>query len=257
MAQQTSYRQFHYQDSDESVHVKIQELLDPSYGSYIWPSALVLAEYVWKNRLQFANRRIIELGAGTALPSLILAKYFRKKPINLIVTDIAPILPNIKANFELNDIPQSESTLWIRELVWGKFGNHGIDNLLVDVDTQWHNSIDWILGSDTFYDPVDFEKLLMTISYIIHRHNKKAKFITAYQERSSKRSIHLLLDKWSLCCRLIPKESFGFVDARYIQDDESSSDDDDDVPDNSASSMKIRSGALASVFLLEISAAPP
>ncbi|KAG2180762.1 hypothetical protein INT44_003769 [Umbelopsis vinacea] len=232
----------------------IRELLDPSYGSYIWPSSLVLAEYVWKHRLQFANSRIVELGAGTALPSLILAKFFDRKPTQLVVTDIAPILPNIIANFELNGIPRLESTLWVRELVWGKLGSHGIDTLLSDIDSQWHEKIDWILGSDTFYDPADFEKLLMTVSYIIQRHNKNAKFITAYQERSSKRSIQLLLDKWSLTCRLIPKESFGFIDARYIQDEESSSDD--DSPNENVASVNIKSGALASVFLLEISSAP-
>jgi hypothetical protein len=71
---------------------------------------------------------------------------------------------------------------------------------------------------------------------------------------SSRRSIQHLLDKWSLCCRLIPKESFGFDDARYIQDDEASSDE--GTPNTSTASIRIRSGALASVFLLEISAAP-
>ncbi|KAI8581647.1 hypothetical protein K450DRAFT_230516 [Umbelopsis ramanniana AG] len=255
MGLQKSIRQLHYQDQNDSVHVKVQELLDPSYGSYIWPSSLVLAEYVWKHRFQFANSRVVELGAGTALPSLILAKFFYQKSTQLIVTDIAPILPNIIANCDLNGIPQLGSTLWVRELAWGTFGSHGIDSLLNDIDTQWHEKIDWILGSDTFYDPADFEKLLMTVSYIIHRHNKNAKFITAYQERSSKRSIQLLLDKWSLTCRLIPKESFGFEDARYIQDEESSSDD--GLPNENVASVKIRSGALASVFLLEISSTPP
>lgn len=30
---------------------------------------------------------------------------------------------------------------------------------------------------------VDFEKLIVTVSYIIHCHNPKCKFITSYQER--------------------------------------------------------------------------
>jgi hypothetical protein len=82
-----------------------------------------------------------------------LAKFFHQKPTQLIVTDIAPVLPNIMASCELNGTPQLESTLWVRELAWGKFGSHGVDNLLSDIDTLWHEKIDWILGSDTFYDP--------------------------------------------------------------------------------------------------------
>lgn len=69
---------------------------------------------------------------------------------------------------------------------------------------------------------------------------------------SSKRSIQHLLDKWSLSCRLIPKATFDFDDSKYIQDDESSSDD--ESTNSATSHIRIRSGALASVFLLEITA---
>ncbi|GAB5588102.1 hypothetical protein Unana1_03002 [Umbelopsis nana] len=165
---------------------------------------------------------------------------------------MAYIIPNIQAAFKLNEMPESQHRLWIQDLLWGKFGAHGIDELAQQVDRQWHRKIDWILGSDTFYDPADFENLIVTVAYVIHRHNKNARFITAYQERSSKRSIQHLLDKWSLSCRLIPKATFDFDDSKYIQDDESSSDD--ESTNSTTSHIRIRSGALASVFLLEITA---
>lgn len=65
---------------------------------------------------------------------------------------------------------------------------------------------------------------------------------------SSKRSIQHLLDKWELSCRLIPKSSFDFDDTRYIEE----TDEMEDIVDDSEPAIRIRSGELASVFLLEI-----
>lgn len=93
----------------------------------------------------------------------------------------------------------------------------------------------------------------MTVAYVIHRHNNKCKFITAYQERSSKRSIQFLLDKWSLQCRLISRDSFGFDEWRFVGDDGNNDDDDDTTIPH----VKVNAGTLASVFVLEISAKAP
>jgi hypothetical protein len=90
----------------------------------------------------------------------------------------------------------------------------------------------------------------MTVAFVIHRHNSRCKFITAYQERSSKRSIQFLLDKWSLQCRLIPRITFGFDGS-----------DGDDVMNHEEETpliphVKTNASTLASVFLLEIYATP-
>ncbi|KAJ3090023.1 Methyltransferase-like protein 23 [Quaeritorhiza haematococci] len=37
-------------DPNTTVTITIRELLDPDYGSYIWPSALVLSQFLWDNR---------------------------------------------------------------------------------------------------------------------------------------------------------------------------------------------------------------
>lgn len=84
---------------------------------------------------------------------MLLCKYFPPGQVKIVVTDIAAILPNIRSSFSLNGRPETESRLWIRELNWGKFGSQGIDDLVLQVDQQWHCNIDWIIGSDTFYDP--------------------------------------------------------------------------------------------------------
>ncbi|RUS28451.1 hypothetical protein BC938DRAFT_481872 [Jimgerdemannia flammicorona] len=68
----TSTKVFHFsdnsrvtgerQDVPNSASVTVQEVLDPSYGCYLWPSSLVLAEYVWHERLKFLNSTVLEVG---------------------------------------------------------------------------------------------------------------------------------------------------------------------------------------------------
>ena len=57
-----------------SVTVTIPEQLAASYGLYLWPSSPVLAWYLWLHQEQFRQRTVLELGAGTALPGILLAK---------------------------------------------------------------------------------------------------------------------------------------------------------------------------------------
>ena len=57
-----------------SVTVTIPEQLAASYGLYLWPSSPVLAWYLWLHQEQFRHRTVLELGAGTALPGILLAK---------------------------------------------------------------------------------------------------------------------------------------------------------------------------------------
>lgn len=174
----------------------------------------------------------------------------------MIVTDIESILPVIHDCLKLNDI---QETVRIEALEWGQFGSpKSIDYLIRNtVQAEWDTKIDYIIGSDTFYDPsgkkrlnkndknsyisyIEFENLLVLVSYVIHQHNQNCVFFTAYQERSPKRSIQHLLDKWDLQCRLIPKDLFEFDELKYI-------DDEDDE-----SEIKVNSGTLSSVFMLEI-----
>lgn len=69
-------------------------------------------------------------------------------------------------------------------------------------------TIDYIIGSDCFYDPTVFEDILVTISYFLDE-NKSAKFIFSYQERSTDWSIEALLKKWNLKCAHINIDRIG------------------------------------------------
>ena len=70
--------------SSGSVTVTIPEQLAASYGLYLWPSSPVLAWYLWLHQDQFRQLRVLELGAGTALPGILLAKV---RDIDLAVSD--------------------------------------------------------------------------------------------------------------------------------------------------------------------------
>ncbi|KAI8646273.1 putative methyltransferase-domain-containing protein [Parasitella parasitica] len=220
----------------EEVHILVQEVLDAAYGCYVWPSALVLGEFVWHHRNQFKNKTILELGAGTSIPSIVIGK--SSPSAHLILSDIPSILPVVRSCIQLNDLKRAR----ILAIEWGQFGTeNSIDTVINRVEREQKAKIDYILGSDTFYEPSQFENLLVSISFVVHKHNGDCKFYTTYQERSPKRSIQYLLDKWKLKCRQISKDSFAFDETKY-------SDNEDDE-----SEVKVNAGTLSSVFLLEIS----
>ncbi|KAI8887175.1 hypothetical protein K501DRAFT_242897 [Backusella circina FSU 941] len=235
----SSIKRISYFDRFKETKVYIEEVASAAYGCYIWPSALVMADFIWFNKERFSNRIVLEVGAGTSLPSLVLLQ--SPSPPRIIVSDTPSILPVSEACLALNGIKPNPERVWLKPLEWSQCNTeNNIDSLISEIESNWNGNIDYIIGSDTFYDPSEFENLLVLVSFIIHKHNPHCTFYTTYQERSSKRSIQYLLDKWKLKCRLIPRNAFQFDEQRYTQDDDISS------------QIKTNAGILTSVFLLEI-----
>ncbi|KAF9927805.1 hypothetical protein FBU30_002850 [Linnemannia zychae] len=129
----------------------------------------------------------------------------------------------------------------VRSLGWGDFTlsnpnnpDGGLLQLIKDVaaikQTKNNNSsiapgkIDLVIGSDTFYNPPDFESLLSTVSFIINRHNTDCIFLTTYQNRSAKRNIDHLLEKWGLEGRVIERETFNFDHNKFVVNNNASDD---------------------------------
>ncbi|KAG0233112.1 Methyltransferase-like protein 23 [Actinomortierella wolfii] len=209
-----------------------------------------MAEYLYTNRLQFQGtpespKIVLELGSGTALPSLLLGKLSQATggATHIITTDRvdAPqILDNIKQAMAENGIGHLtvegnsgastddviDHPMQVCELAWGDFSPSpgGLSHVLQAVEkvsqirggVPRSGRVDFLIGSDTFYHPPDFEPLLATVSYVIHRHNPECVFITTYQDRSAKRSIAHLLDKWGLEAQIIDWDEFGFDMDKYV-----------------------------------------
>jgi predicted nicotinamide N-methyase len=102
------------------------EELCPYFGC-VWPSARGLARYLLENSVEERGAtRILEVGCGLALPSLMLAKTVRLSKV--VATDFHPEVPGfLKSNLERNAVPMDRFEY--RELDWrnpppdlGRFG---------------------------------------------------------------------------------------------------------------------------------------
>lgn len=180
-------------DELEDLRVCIPEVLDSQYGMHVWPSAVVLAQYVWFHREILAEKRILELGAGVSLPGVVAAKC----GADVTLSDSAELpecLENCRRSCQMNNLQGVK----VFGFTWGDISPELLTLPPVDI----------ILGSDVFYEPEDFEDILTTVSFLLEK-NPCAEFWTAYQVRSADWSIEDLLHKWDLKCVHIPLKSFG------------------------------------------------
>ncbi|NXA07535.1 MET23 protein, partial [Sapayoa aenigma] len=168
-------------------------VLDSQYGTYVWPCAVVLAQYVWAQRRNLPGRRVLEIGAGVSLPGVVAARCGAQ----VVLSDgeeLPRCLRSCRRSCRMNRLPQVP----VLGLTWGRLAPQ-----LLALDP-----IDIILGSDVFFDPKDFEDILTTIYFLLEK-NPRAQFWTTYQVRSADWSIEALLCKWKLKSIRVPLCSFG------------------------------------------------
>ncbi|KAM4716471.1 histone-arginine methyltransferase METTL23 [Anableps anableps] len=188
-------RVFTFKDAkspQESLSVCIPEVLDPQYGMYVWPCAVVLAQYLWFHRDQLRGRAVLELGAGVSLPGVVAARCGAQVTLS-DGSDKPLCLENCRRSCEANGL----QGVTVLGLSWGD----------VSPDLLLLPKQDVVLGSDVFYDPEDFEDVLVTFVCLL-RKNPKAQFWTTYQVRSADWSIEALLHRWRLNCVTVPLADF-------------------------------------------------
>lgn len=194
-AGRTRLKRFYFADEEEddddaALLVTIPEVLDPHYGMYVWPCSVVLAQFVWHNRALVRDQRMLELGAGTALPGIVAARC----GATVTLSDLPRCLSSCAHSCRVNGLDGSVPVLGLR---WG----------LVTPSLVTMPPLDIILGSDILYEPRDFEAVLVTVSYFLNK-NPHGQFWTTYQERSAEWSLEPLLLKWGLCCCLVEPAAF-------------------------------------------------
>lgn len=74
---------FSFENERDKLSVHVNERLEPSYGLYTWPSSVVLAQYLWYHHKLFADKNILELGAGTGLPGIVALLSGKTKSVTL------------------------------------------------------------------------------------------------------------------------------------------------------------------------------
>ncbi|KXS12926.1 hypothetical protein M427DRAFT_386922 [Gonapodya prolifera JEL478] len=145
---------------------------------------------------------------GTGLVGTLLAKGLLElgRDFRAVLTDrSAPswVLENLSRTVRLSGVEEI-GRVEVLPLDWGAF-HHPASRILdlcgaiteVDTTVAPFSDLMYILGADLFYDPADFPALLCTVSYLLHKF-PRATFLSAYHERSSKRSIADALAKWKL-----------------------------------------------------------
>jgi predicted nicotinamide N-methyase len=170
----------------EEVEVGIVER-DGDYDAYVWPCAMVLAEYVHEHRAEFSDKVVLEVGAGMGLPGLVAAKVGAR----VYLTDMEKARAGVEVNVEVNGLVAE-----FRAMVWGD---------LASIEACLHNlpKVDWILGADVLYRSCDFGRVVLTLACLLVRF-PGAQCIIAYQERSSGHTIHHYLAHMGLHATALP-----------------------------------------------------
>ena len=107
------------------------------------------------------------------------------------VTDCAAapqLLANCRRALELNEVRAA-----VLGLSWG----------LVSPELLQLPPLQFVLGSDVFYDEPLFEDVLRSVAFLLET-SPRAEFVFSYQERSSERCLEPLLAKWDMQARQVP-----------------------------------------------------
>ncbi|NWI55968.1 MET23 protein, partial [Calyptomena viridis] len=159
-------------------------VLDSQYGTYVWPCAVILAQYVWVHRQSLPGRDLPGVVAARCGAQVVLSDG----------EELPRCLRSCRRSCRMNRLPHVP----VLGLTWGRLSPQLLSLGPIDI----------ILGSDVFFDPKDFEDILTTIYFLLEK-NPHAQFWTTYQVRSADWSIEALLCKWKLKSIHVPLRSFG------------------------------------------------
>lgn len=116
---------------ERTGNASLLEELCPYFGT-VWPSARALAQTIFEKRDQFAGKRILEVGCGLAIPSIVASKLGAE----VVATDFHPEVPRfLEANLKINQA----SLVRYERIDWSK----GFPEL---------GRFDWVIGSDVLYE---------------------------------------------------------------------------------------------------------
>ncbi|PSR95343.1 Protein-lysine methyltransferase [Actinidia chinensis var. chinensis] len=164
-------------------------------GTTVWPCSLVLVKFVerWRTRtsstdpnpyadaLDFTNKRAVEIGAGCGVASMGLHLLGLH---DVVVTDIAPVMPALKRNLKRNKSVLGKS-LKTAQLYWTK----------PDQINALSPPFDLVIATDVVYIEESVGPLISAMEALV---GDTGVVLLGYQIRSPE--AHLLF--WELCGRV-------------------------------------------------------
>ena len=185
----------------ESINSKVDVIIKEFFTTkaqniFTWPASYVLAGYIAANgRCLFNDKRIVEIGSGTGLPSIVAALFQAKSCILTDRDDEPKVLNNLNDIITMNNVDTICRTM---PLSWGPIS---------DANKLKYLESDYIIAADVFYSTEDFNNIFLTVASIMTM-NENTIFLTTYQERSIKRTIRPYLEFYNLDAVIIPRSTF-------------------------------------------------
>ncbi|CCM05316.1 uncharacterized protein FIBRA_07530 [Fibroporia radiculosa] len=156
-----------------------------SVGAQTWGSACILAEALAEDPGQFeleghgGGLRVLELGAGTGLVSLVLAKLLGTRAdasgASVVATDFHPsILANLRNNVAANSSSSSSPvSIDVHFLDWAQFSPSGSEARLASslpvLKAPFNEPFDLILGADIIYEPEHAQWIKNCVEALLRR----------------------------------------------------------------------------------------
>lgn len=166
------------------------------HGGCIWDGALVLIKYFEKNlqnlkdKYDFSNKIILELGSGTGICGIIFSEF---KPKSIYISDLEYLFPLMKENIKLNK-ENIKCDILVEELIWGEKSFEKINEIL----KKNNNAIDFLIWSDLIDSSGIFlEDLLKTLEYLFEKNPKLVVFncYTIHKKKTVDHFMFLLKEK--------------------------------------------------------------
>ncbi|XP_073470555.1 protein-lysine methyltransferase METTL21E-like isoform X1 [Aquarana catesbeiana] len=135
--------------------IKIVESTD-LFGATVWPSALVLCYFLEKHAKQLGleDKRIIEIGSGTGLVSVVASLLGAQ----VIATDLEDLIGNLQYNVVRNTKLKCKHVPQVKELTWG--------SNLEEKFPKSSSHFEYILAADVVYNHPYLNELLKTFDHL-------------------------------------------------------------------------------------------
>ncbi|GAB7365585.1 hypothetical protein MBLNU230_g6656t1 [Neophaeotheca triangularis] len=154
---------------------------NPLWGHHLWNAGRVLAHYLETHASSYLHsRKILELGAGAGLPSLISAK---SAATFTLVTDYpdAELIQNLTHNISTTLTPDEQTRITAEGFLWGADPAPLLNKLPQDSQSS---GFDTLILADVLFNHSQQPALLQTLLQTLSRSNPEAcalVFFTPYR----------------------------------------------------------------------------